>query len=419
MDYNTSGSSQATIKESNLSLVIKTIHGHGVCSRAQLARETGLGQSSITKIVNILIEWGMVQEVGIMPDALSSDAGAGRKPTGITLVCQKYTFMAMRINRNYIKAAIYDIAGKCYCQQEKIISASQGAQFAAEELNRLGEELLSSCTCNRPMAIGVALPGPFDARHGRITLMSGFPGWESIDLKNMLENCFSLPVFLEHDATCGALAEWWFGRYNRRENMLFIAADRGIGAGIIANGNVYRGQLGSAGEIGHMSIHFNGPRCECGNRGCLELYASTKTLVEIYEQAVFESGINSPLPPPVTAELIYEAVRSRDSVACNCYSKIVRFLAFGLVGIINTLNPDTVVFGDHIIDGGDLFLQVIRETLQKHLLKEVYDNLTLCTSSFPDPMLFGASALAFDKLLMQPSDNFRNTELDTNIATQT
>lgn len=419
MDNNSSGSSQATIKESNLALIIKTIHRHSVCSRAQLARETGLGQSSITKIVNILIEWGMVQEVGILSEALSIDTGAGRKPTGITLVCQKYTFMAMRVNRNYVKAAIYDIAGTCYCQLERAISASQGAQFAVEELIKLGKELISSCTCNMPMAIGVALPGPFDARHGRITLMSGFPGWESIDLKNMLENSFSLPVFLEHDANCGALAEWWFGRYSRRENMLFIAADRGIGAGIIANGNIYRGQLGSAGEIGHLSIHFNGARCECGNRGCLELYASTKTLVETYEQAVFEEGKDCPLPSPVTAELIYEAVRNGDNTACACYSKIVRLLAFGLVGIINTLNPDTVVFGDHIIDGGDLFLLVIRETLQKHLLKEVYDNLTLCTSSFTDPMLFGASALAFDKLLMQPSYNFRNAELDTIIATQT
>lgn len=408
MHISLSGSSQTTIRESNLSLVIQTIHRYGVCSRTQLAQETGLKQSSITKIVNILLDWGMAKEVGVLPKAEDADIGAGRKPTGLTLVSHQYTFMAIRINRNYIQTALYDIAGKCYQQREEPISSSMGANQAVDQLLKMGSDMLRCANCTLPMAIGVALPGPFDARYGRITLMSGFPGWEHIDLKRTLEEHFQLPTFLEHDANCGALAEWWFGHYNRRENMVFVAADRGIGAGIIVNGNICRGHLGSAGEIGHMSIYFNGPLCECGNNGCLELYASSKSLVEAYENAIFESGALNPLPSPVTPEAIYGAVRKGERIACLSYIKIVRFLAFGLVGIINTLNPDTIIFGDQLIEGGDLFLQAMKETLAKHLMKEVYDNLTLDTASFPQPMLFGASALAFNQLLVAPTTYFSN-----------
>ncbi|MEG0640376.1 MAG: ROK family protein [Clostridia bacterium] len=404
-----SGINQASQKESNLSLVIRAIHGDPQCSRVRLSEQTGLKQATITKIINQLLNWGLVSEVEYCDEGACS---VGRKPIRLTLNSENYLLMAVRINRDYLRVAIYDIMCNLCDFREVRIDVLEGVDVSMNQLKRMMHQAAQSVS--KPiMGIGVALPGPFDSRHNRITLMSGFPGWEKIDIKQTFEDEFHIPVFLDHDARCGALAELWHGEHRFTGNLLYICCDRGVGAGLIVNGEIYRGSTGFAGEIGHTSINLYGPICECGNHGCLELYCSTGALEQEYRSATFD--ILNPANEQfglATAQEILQLVRQGDSVAQKVYQKVTSYLAFGVVNVVNTLSPDVVIFADKMIEGGELFIQTVRATMKKFLLPAVYDHLIIdvATLGCKDPMLLGASVLVFEALLNQPSISFGNPQ---------
>lgn len=393
---------QSFQKETNISVILRTLRADTGCTRVKLAELTGLSQASITKIVSQLIEWGAVSEQE------SVGAGVGRKAVRLHLNAEKYRVAAVRINRRYMIASIYDMGGQLCDLVQREICFEEGAKTSVERLIEMLRGLLSRSQLP-VMSIGAAVPGPFNYTTGRITLMSGFPGWSEIDIGAMLSDAFHLPAFVDQDANCGALAEMWYSDTDLDSDMVFITADRGIGAGLILNSTIYRGQDGFAGEIGHTSINFFGPRCECGNRGCLELYGSSVALENTYRQDAYDPADPDSVISDITAKRILELVRAGDPAACRAYGKTISYLCFGVVSLINTLNPDTVVFSDKIVDGGALFLETAHNAFRQYLLPEIYHKLRIkvCTLE-GDPTLLGASALAFDHMLRTPSAYFQN-----------
>lgn len=382
---------QSQQKENNLSIVLRRLMTDPDCTRVKLAAQTGLAQASITKIVSLLMNWGLVTE----QETIGS--GVGRRAVRLHLNGEKFTVAAIRINRDNICAVLMDMNRKASEFSRCEISFEEGAEHSVQKMIRMLKQLLKSSKV--PIcAIGVSVPGPFSYRTGRISLMSGYPGWERIDIKRELEDAFAVPVFVEHDANCGAVAEYWDRSINGRENLMFVAADMGIGAGMILNSALYRGKDGYAGEIGHASICYDGPLCECGNRGCLELYASTKALQRRYEE---ETGISSDVAD------ILQKVRGGVAEAEKAYEETVNALACGLVSIVNVINPDAIVFSGRLAEGGRLFLSTVREVFRQRLMPDQIQQMTLEVSRLPvDPMLLGAGIVAFRNMLETPSYYF-------------
>lgn len=392
-----------SLKESNLMEIVRTLHFNQINTRSTLAKQLGVTQAAITKLVNELMQYSLVSEEAVI-------AGKkGRPAIQLKFNGERILVLTGRINRDYISCAIYDLNGTLYEYSERKISSSTRANEAVAMFGDLGSSMLNKAD-RRVIGLGMALPGPFDARHGRIALMSGFPGWEYIDLQKELTDRLQLPVFLEHDANCGALAELWYGDDRTVENMVYIVGDRGVGAGIILGGRVYQGEQGFAGEIGHTTINCFGPKCECGNRGCLELYGSTRALEAAYRDMVFNAWQkNNSLEDEDTADLsakdICALVLQGDEMACRAYKKTVAYLSIGAINLINLLNPEAVVFSDKITDGGPLFLEVAKNTLKEHLMPDVYQSLKISTSSLQynalvaDPMLLGTSVVVFEQIM--------------------
>lgn len=393
-------------KENNISIVLRALRADAECTRIRLTKATGLTQPSITKIITQLIEWGVVSELEGM------GGGIGRKATRLHINAERYRVAAVRINRTYINVAVYDMRGRLYDTDYCKTSSAEGAHSSMKQLIDMLSRLLARAEVP-VLSIGVAVPGPYNYFAGRISMMSGFPGWNEIDIRAELESAFGLPVFVDQDANCGALAEMWHSGSEGNSDMLFICADRGIGAGLILDSSVYRGRDGFAGEFGHASINIFGPRCECGNRGCLELYGSTIALENLYRQEAFDPMDPDSLIADTSAGEIMTLAREGDTAARRAYSKTVAYLCFGVVGMINTFNPATVVFADKIIEGGNLFLQVADQTFRQYLMPEIYDRLQIrvCTLD-GDPMLLGASVLAYDQMLQTPSAYFQASGQD-------
>lgn len=407
VDYLNGGSNIITVRENNLALIIRLIHKIKVCSRVYLAEVTGLKQATITKIVNDLISWGLVVETGLIP-------GRGkRRSIGISLNHERYRIIGIRLNRGYVQAGVFDLTGTLLKKRVCCFKDPQETEDTMSMIYEMAGEMAELSEGKVILGIGVAIPGPFVSKSGKIVMMSGFPGWDKVDIKEELERRLSIPVFLEHDANCGALAELWYGSVSSQENMIFVAADVGVGAGILINGQLYTGSLGTAGEIGHISIDYEGPRCECGNRGCLEMYCSTKALCREYrKEATLTPGYEE--RAGLLAGEILEEVANGEPLARKVFHKIAFFLGVGLANAVNAYNPGVIILSDKLALAGDYLVETVSQVLRERLLKPVYEGLTVRLGSFvEDSMLFGASALVLEQMLLRPSLYFKpETEED-------
>ncbi len=381
------GKNLEDIQEMNRSLLIRLMRKRQqVCTRAELTQESGLNQSTITNIINELINWGLVVETGVI------EGKKGRRSIGIRLNNEPFKVVGIRLSRKSITVALYDLGGKEYGSKQVPIRNLEGSDTAFAKMKGLIAEIIEPCK-ETVKAIGIATPGPLFRSEGRIALMTEFPGWEKINIQDELNQEFGLPVYIEHDAKAGALAHWWFSEPHRDHGvMVYVAAGQGVGAGIVMDGKVYRGTLGMAGEIGHMSIDYNGPLCECGHKGCLELYCSTTALLKKLNQE------HSSLPS------VWKSVQQDEPATVEAVRSASWFLGFGLVNIINTFNPDRIIIGDELSNAGELVLRTIREVIDSNALPVVSSRVTLeLASPAVDDILVGAATTAIDSLLTQPS----------------
>jgi len=392
------GSNLTTAREDNLALVIRLIHKAGICSRADIASATGLKQATITYIVNDLIDWGLVKETGSIEGRLK------RRSIGITLNKESYRLIGVRLSRNNITIGVFDMDNNLLKKEVVHLSVDMTPEEVVDKMILSLKANLRTIENEKALGIGVAIPGPYIAKEGRIALMSGSSGWESVDIEARLQESLDLPVFLDHDANCAALAEWWHGETGERKYILLMQVDDGVGSAIMANGNLYRGGVGTAGEIGHSSIDFTGPKCQCGNRGCLELYCSTVALRQQYKTEHLLEGETGSL----SAREIIKAVREGDPRARGVYAKTASFLAFGLVNAINLLNPEIIVLSGIMSQAGDYLLEVIQPILENRIVKDVYKNMDIRLSCFgEDNVLCGAGALVLEEALRQPTQYFK------------
>lgn len=393
----TGGKNLEDIQEMNRSLVIRMLHRMKVCSRAKLAMETGLKQATITNIIGDLINWGLVYETGII------EGDKGRRSIGIALDNAAYKVIGIRLTRKYVSIGLFDIGGTLYSSRQARIETSAGSDAAVKKMKDMIAETLKEAENDKVIGIGMGIPGPFFRREGRIVLMTEFPGWEHVGILEEIQSAFSLPVYIEHDANCAAIAEWWYGPHHRDDGtMIYIAAGQGIGAGIVIDGKLYRGSLGIAGEIGHTSIDYNGPLCECGNRGCLEMYCSSLALSHYIDS--IKADYPDSLLKAQTSSAVFAAAMQGDTLALKVIERISMFLGIGITNLVNSFNPDVVIIGDDLKDMGDLLLKGVCSTVKDRTLNSIYNELKIELCSFEgDPVLVGASALALNRILENPS----------------
>lgn len=387
------GKNLEDVQRMNRLLIINFLRKQKNMSRADLARATGLKQATITNIVNDLLDTRLARETGEL------DAKIGRRSIGIALNNELYKVIHVRLARKYFLIGLYDIAGNKYEVHKENIDISWGSETVFTRMKVRIAEQLSRLKIGEVISIGISLPGPYLSSQGRIGIMTEFPGWEKISIKDEIQSYFGIPTYAEHDANVGALAEWWLGsNFMDKGTLVYVAAGQGIGTGIINDGKLFKGAMGIAGEVGHMSIAFDGPKCQCGNRGCLEYYCSTFALLrEAKKQAANHN--ESMLTQDVDLNDFFKALESGDFIAKRVFGHIARFLGLGLVNIVNIYNPHVIVVGDELARGGEYLLEILKQTVKEHVLPMVYEQLTIRLSAFDDdPALIGAGSLAVNNI---------------------
>jgi len=392
------GTNNNDVLEMNRSLILKLLKQKEICSRADLAKAAGLTKAAITKIVAALINMGIISEVGLI------EAKLGRRSIGLQLNGDLYQVIGVKFSRLSFSIGVFDICGKAYAQQTTSIQMSNDPNNILENMKHKIQNYLDKF--EKIVAIGVAVPGPYLRHEGKIALMTGFPGWKSDDFKDEFEKEFKTTVFIEHDANAGALAEWWFGERDPDKRVLVnFLVSQGVGAGIVSNGNLIIGSQGIAGEVGHISVDVNGEKCECGNYGCLENYCSAIALVKRAKQELSkypDSGLNQ--YENLTYHDVFNELLKGDSLAIQLVQYTGRYIGYGIVTIINAYNPDVVIVSDIMARGGKVLLSAIKSVVKERVIPELSSHVEIKLSSFSiDPVLYGAAALAIDRVLTLPS----------------
>ncbi len=240
-------------------------------------------------------------------------------------------------------------------------------------------ELIEVVGAGSVAAVGIGAAG-FVAADRATVVFAPHLSWRHEPLREALQKRVALPMFVDNDANAAAWAEWKFGAAQGETHLMMITLGTGIGGGILIDGQVQRGRFGIAGEFGHMQVVPGGHRCECGNRGCWEQYASGNALVR-EARSLFSA--NSPLasdlfdrveglPANLTGPLITEAARDGDPTACELLADIGNWLGVGIANLAAAFDPGTFVIGGGLSAAGDLLLSSARETFKRQLTGRGY-----------------------------------------------
>ncbi|WP_101697546.1 ROK family transcriptional regulator [Clostridium minihomine] len=393
----TIGKNNSDLPEMNRSAVVKILQQQEVCSRADIARQTGLTQAAITKIVASMMEMGIVSEAGIITGC------DNRRSIGLRLNAGKHQIIGVKFARQMFAVGVFDISGKIYTQTETKYSLEENPQKVLSAMKKQIHDMLKKY--ENVVSIGLAVPGPYLRDEGRIAVVTRMTAWHTINFIEEFKEEFHKPVFIEHDANAGALAEWLFGGHAQSASTLaYFLVGEGVGAGIIERGTLFRGMQGSACEIGHVSVDVHGPRCECGNYGCLEMYCSASALWKKAQTHVPECLPNGTLQSCDACNAVFQAAWAGHQKALDVVRETAEYIGYGCVTLINAYNPDIIIIGDVMSQGGDLLMPTIQKVVQQRVIPELYNRVQIKISTLTiDPTLYGAAATATNKVLQLPS----------------
>jgi glucokinase len=282
------------------------------------------------------------------------------------------TFIGIDLSGAILKAALVGHSGEII-QELRVETEDQSPDALFDRVVQAALSLRDDKdTGGRVGGIGVGIPGLVNRKTNRIEVMPNLPALAHIDITSELSRETGLPVILDNDANAAAYGEFQAGAARGRQDVFFVALGTGIGAGLIINGQIYRGAAGFAGEFGHMTIDPEGIECACGNIGCLETIAAGPNIVRRTRERLYRDRTSSlsrlaiPRDREFTAEDIARAAREGDEMAQVMMERTGMFLGIALAAVINLLNVEMVVMGGGVMDAGDLILKpTIKETRRR------------------------------------------------------
>jgi N-acetylglucosamine repressor len=363
---------QDLVRRQNRALVINLLRISGAMSRTEVSDRTGLAPSALTRLVRDLLDEGVVSEVG------KSDSSGGRPAVLVSLNPEYARAIGIKVERTRLIGASVDLVGEIRERSEVALSPSPTPDEVIDGIIAIAERLSSG----RVLGIGVGISGFVDPHTGT-ELYTPILGWERVPIRDPLAERLTAPVWVENDVNALALAELWYGAGRGLRHFICITVGEGIGAGVVINGEIYRGAFGGAGELGHITLDPDGPVCRCQERGCLEVYASDRFLREEASRLGYS-----------TIEELTAGARDGGAQAREAFSRMGRFLGFGVRNLVNLLNPEAILLGGERMDAADLFISDVQEEVRRHSFPAEAERLRILPTALgEDGFLIGPATL--------------------------
>ncbi|ACL77718.1 ROK family protein [Ruminiclostridium cellulolyticum] len=383
------------LKEINETSLLELIRINKQVSKAGLAQITGLSPTACGTIVTNLLDKGYIREAGI------GTSKGGRRPILYELTPGSYFSIGVDIDIDYIRFILMDITG----QVEFKDRISCDFARAASESIRLMEEKISeiikihNIEHDRLLGVGVSVPGMIDNLTHEIIFAPNL-GWERVNLEHMMDRIGDFPIYVDNEAMCSALCENWIGCCMDERDFVCINMKSGIGSSIFAAGNLYRGCCGSAGEIGHITVDQNGPRCACGNYGCLEALVSARSMVEKAQKLV-RQGLITDFEDieAITVDEIFRLAREGNESARVILVEAAGYLGLAIANLINTVNPSKIVLGKELAKFSEDIVDHLKSIASAKALKYPASRVQVVVSKIgEDTSALGAAIIPVKKL---------------------
>jgi glucokinase-like ROK family protein len=383
------------------------IQAQSPISRAQLAVLTGLNKSTVSSLVDDLLERQLICETGI------NSSGAGRPATLLEINPQAGCIVGVELGVDFVSVAVTNFLGKILWQRREDADPTQGQEIMLDQTLRIAKEAVSFGKKKgyRSLGLGLATPGTVDLSNG-VLIFAPNLHWRNIPFRQIFSESTKLKVIIENDANAATIGEHLFGSARLVRDFIFVFAGVGIGGGLFLDGKLYRGKNGYAGEIGHSPIMPNPSQtvCHCGNRGCWETFANQYSIIQRM-QARLDVKRNSIIPKLMAEQhsslniaLIKQAADAGDPEALESFAEAGRAMGRGFSGLINIFNPEKIILGGPLSLAGDYLLPAIREVIPRHTLPEIDQQAEVILSSFgPDASLIGAIAIVVNDVLSNPT----------------
>jgi len=301
-----------------------------------------------------------------------------------------------------IRCAVADSHGRIIARNYGATPAREGPEVVLQAVVDLARGVVKEvgATFNQLKGIGVAAAGPLNSNTGVVFLSPNLYGWHNVPLRDLVERKLGIKTLVENDANAAALGELYFGAGRGVRNLIYITVSTGIGGGIIIDGKLYRGACGTAGEVGHMTIDLDGPRCNCGNTGCWETLASGTALARRAKQRIEQGAETSVLSlvggdiDGITAKTIAAAAEQGDPFARELITENGYYLGVGFVNLVNLFNPELILVGGGLSNMGEALLKPAIEVVKERAFREVYESVRFeLAGNGDDAGLLGAIAL--------------------------
>jgi N-acetylglucosamine repressor len=391
-------------KQHNRDLVLKTIFNHDTISRADIARVTNLTRTTVSDIVTVLLNEGLVEEVGF------GSSQGGKSPILLSIAADSRLLIGLNLGQDKFIGAVVNLRGEIKDIVEVPVEDSNGEQ-ALQLVYRILDQLIKKRK-KSIAGIGVGTPGLINTREG-IVLTSVNLDWQDLPLAQLIQKRYGLHVSVLNDSQATAIGEYIYGGDHKEyQNMIVVNVKHGIGAGILINGRLFQGDGGGAGEIGHVVVEENSSLCRCGKRGCLETVASVSAVLKRVQTLAHE-GAKTSLPNnshAVTLDAIEAAFKSGDALTRQIVLNAGHYLGISLANLIGTLNIQKIVLTGDMTRFGTEWFEAVQKAMQDAALTRMAQDtkLEIGTLDFKACVL-GASALltldGYSLLFNQSSDS--------------
>ena len=310
------------------------------------------------------------------------------------------TAIGIDLGGTNIKAGLVAEDGTVLAQAEAKTLAHEGPDAVMGRMAVLAGQMRGQAEAP-PIGLGVGSPGPLDPSVGQIYFTPNMPGWDGYPLGARLADRLKMPVRVENDANCAALAEHWRGAGQGTKTMILLTLGTWIGGGIIVDGKLVNGARVTAGEVGHIVINDKGPKCGCGNHGCLEAYCGTAGIIARARELLDKPGTVSMLIEmagrdfeKLSPALIGQAAKKGDGPAISIYKETGRLLGLGIVNLVNIFAPEVVILGGGVAANGAFIFPAVRDEVKRRAMRPGNEQVRIEAAAMGnDAGLIGAAGL--------------------------
>ncbi len=394
---------QEKVRKINKSIVLNMLRLHAPISRARVANITGLNRATVSNIVNVLIEEGLVLE------GEQTDPGIGRPAVSLSLRPDGGAVIGVEIGVDFIAVLLTNFVAETIWETRIQIDPSESQTSLLTRAEQLIDEALSLAREHklRPLGIGVGVPGLVHVQQGNLIVAPNLH-WTNVPLRLMWNQRFHLPIYVENEANLAALGEYYFGIARNVDNFIYLSAGIGLGGGIMMGGKLFHGGHGYAGEIGHIQRDPLGERCGCGRIGCWETQVGPRAVLhrvrkelQDHSDPLLLKACSGDLDN-LTFEIVVKFALAGDALCRQAIEEVAVHLGTGIADIVHVFDPELVLIGGAFIQARDILQPIIERTVFSNVLQPYADRLRVAFSERGvNDCVLGAVAIVLDDILRE------------------